>query len=69
MKGAVFIDNWKFKLFRKRLKGAGYTFKVYRNYPSPGVMLLQVETDDTLKLQKLVEITNDECRRTKSTTH
>lgn len=65
----IAIDNWKYKVFKKRLRERGYEFTCVLNFPTPSCRLLKIKTTDTLKLQKLIEEINSECQRQRSTTH
>lgn len=60
IKAGIAIDDWKLPIFTAHLREAGYTFKT-----RPGVtadtLLLTVETDNGIALQKVVESANREC--------
>lgn len=60
-KAGVPMDAYKKKLFRKRLKEAGYSFEVVGAL-APGVLLITVETDDMGKLYQLLEKINAEAQ-------
>jgi hypothetical protein len=64
MKAGIVVDNWKLHVFRKRLTAAGYTYK--DGGPMPGdTTLLTVETNDMLKLKRVLEECQAECRKMK----
>ena len=57
LSAAILIDEWKLSFFNKALKAAKYQFTKKKGLVS-GTLTLMVTTDDTLKLQKLIEETN-----------
>ena len=64
MKAGIAVDDWKLPVFRRRLEAAGYS------YTDAGRLigdttLLQVETNDMLKLKKVLEECQAECREMK----
>ncbi len=64
MKAGIGVDNWKLPVFRKRLKAAGYQYEDAG--PLTGdTTLLTVKTGDILKLKKLLEECQTECRESK----
>ncbi len=62
MKVGIAVDNWKLPVFRKRLTAAGYQYQDGGALTADAT-LLTVETDDTLGLQKVVELCQIECRK------
>jgi hypothetical protein len=61
VKAGIAVDNWKLRVFRKRLTEAGYKYKDAG--PLPGdTTLLTVETNDMLALKKVLEQCQAECR-------
>ena len=60
MKAGIAVDDWKLPVFRKRLRKAGYR---YEDGPLVGgTTLLTVETNDMLKLKRVLEQCQSECR-------
>lgn len=64
IRAGIMIDSWKLPVFKKRLKKAGYSFEKGDGVV-PGTLSLYVETNNTIKLQKVVEEANRECARSK----
>lgn len=62
MKAGIAVDNWKLPIFRKRLSEAGYDYADGGEL-SPLVTLLTVETDNILKLKKVIEQCQSEARK------
>lgn len=62
MKAGIVLDNWKLPIFRKRLTEAGYTYTDAGGL-THDTTVLTVETDDALKLKKVLERCQAECRR------
>jgi hypothetical protein len=62
MKAGIAVDDWKLLVFRRRLKVAAYSYKDAGEL-TPGVTLLHVETDDILRLKRVLEECQRECRR------
>lgn len=64
MKAGIAVDNWKLPIFRKRLTAAGYTYA--DGGPLIGdTTLLTVETADVLRLKRVLEECQTECREQK----
>lgn len=64
MKAGIAVDNWKLPVFRERLTEAGY--KYADAGPLPGdTTLLTVETNDMLRLKRVLEECQTECREKK----
>lgn len=63
IKVGIACDRWKAKLFKKRLKEAGYSFE--RHDLNPEVVIYTVMTTDSIKLQKLIESMNAEAQKSK----
>lgn len=60
MKAGIAVNNWKLPVFRKRLKESGYECRDAG--PITGdTTLLTVETNDMLKLKKVLEECQAEC--------
>ena len=64
MKAGIAVDNWKLPVFRDRLTAAGY------KYEDGGALtgdttLLTVQTDNMLKLKKVLEECQAACREMK----
>ena len=60
MKAGIAVDDWKLPVFRQRLEEAGY--KYHDAGPlTAGTTLLQVETNNMLKLKKVLEQCQAEC--------
>lgn len=60
MKAGIAVDDWKLPVFRRRLAAAGYDYK--DGGPLPGdITLLTVQTDDLLKLKRVLEQCQAEC--------
>lgn len=62
MKAGIVVDDWKLKVFRKRLTEAGYTY-TDGGAPVPNCTNLIVVTDDVLALKKVVEECQAECSK------
>lgn len=62
MKAGVAVDNWKLPTFRKMLTDAGYAY-VDAGALTHDTTLLQVETDDVLRLKSVLERCQAACRR------
>ena len=56
----IYLDNWKFDIFKKHLEGGGFE---YEKKPGlvPETMGLAVITDDIIGLAYTVKAANDEC--------
>ncbi len=65
MKVGIAIDNWKFAIFERHLKMAGYVFKKL-NGLTPGTMLLAIETTNAQALAQVILKANQECAKTKA---
>ena len=61
MKAGIAVDNWKLPVFRKLLTEAGYEFQDGGALTADAT-LLTVETNDMLKLKKVIERCQAECR-------
>jgi hypothetical protein len=61
MKAGIAVDNWKLPVFRKRLTEAGYEYKDAGGLTGD-TTILTVETTDILKLKKVLERCQAECR-------
>lgn len=64
MKAGIAVDDWKLPVFRERLAAAGY------QYHDAGALtgnttLLQVETDNILRLKAVLEGCQTECAKLK----
>lgn len=64
MKAAIALDNWKLPIFRKHLTDAGYKYEDAGGL-TYDTTVLTVETDDMLKLKKVLEKCQAECRKAK----
>lgn len=62
MKAGIAVDDWKLPVFRKRLTEAGYDYTDAGGLTAD-TTFLTVETNNFLKLKKVVEQCQDECRR------
>jgi hypothetical protein len=62
MKAGIAVDDWKLPVFRRRLAAAGYSYQD-GGAPTPGVTLLTVQTDDILKLKRVLEQCQAECAK------
>jgi hypothetical protein len=62
MKAGIAVEDWKLPVFRKRLTEAGYEYEDGGSL-TPGTTLLTVETSDMLKLKKVLEECQRECRK------
>ena len=64
-RNGIYIDSWKFEIFKKTFDDAGITFK-----KKPGLVsktwCLVVMSDDTVGLAMIVKSANDECARVKA---
>lgn len=65
LKVGIAIDAWKFPVFKKRLKKAGYEFEKHSGI-TPDTLTLRVNTEDPVKLQKVIQSANDECAKSKA---
>jgi hypothetical protein len=64
VRAGIGVDNWKLTVFRKRLSEAGYEY--HDAGPLTGdTTLLTVETNDMLKLKKVLEECQAACREKK----
>lgn len=61
MKAGIAVDNWKLPVFRKRLTEAGYSYQDSGALTNDAT-LLTVETADILKLKRVIEGCQTECR-------
>jgi hypothetical protein len=61
MKAGIVVDDWKLPVFRKRLTEAGYTY-TDAGALTNGTTVLTVQTDNMLKLKKLLELCQAQCR-------
>lgn len=66
MKAGIAIDNWKFPIFERRLKQAGYSFKRADGL-TMGSMILSVVTDNPEALGEVVKAANTEAAMTGNT--
>ena len=64
MKAAIALDDWKLPTFRKILAEAGYDYTDAGGLTAD-TTVLTVETDDILKLKKVLERCQRECRSIK----
>ncbi len=64
-KAAIAIDTWKLSIFKKHLKKSGFAFAQGPGV-TPDTLMLKVETEDTLSLQKVVTDANTECAISKA---
>lgn len=62
MKAGIAVDNWKLPVFRKRLTEAGFEYTDSGAF-THDTTLLTVETDNMLKLKRVLEKCQAECRR------
>lgn len=62
MKAGIAVDDWKLPIFRKRLTEGGYKYEDGGALTS-GTTLLTVETDDMLRLKRLLEECQTECAK------
>lgn len=62
MKAGIAVDDWKLPTFRKRLTEAGYTYQDAGAFTGD-TTILTVETNDMLKLKKVIEQCQAECRK------
>ena len=53
IKAGIVIDSWKKKIFEKNLTDEGYSFESF-NGPGLKLVTLTVETDNPMKLGRLV---------------
>ena len=61
-KGAIVLDDWKLKIYRKELEKDGYHYEDGGAF-RPGISILTVETTDPLKLKKTLERAERICKR------
>lgn len=64
MKAGIVVDDWKLPVFRKRLTDAGFTYTDAGGLTHDATVLTVV-TDDMLKLKRVLESCQTECRRQK----
>lgn len=64
MKAGIALDDWKLPIFRKILTEAGYAYTDAGGLTF-NTTVLTVETDDILKLKKVLERCQRECRKAK----
>lgn len=64
MKAAIAVDDWKLPIFRKRLADAGYAYQDAGAFTGD-TTILTVETNDLLKLKKVIEQCQSEARKAK----
>jgi hypothetical protein len=64
VKAAIAVDNWKLPIFRERLTGAGYEYADAGAFTGD-TTILTVETNDMLRLKRLLEECQAECREMK----
>ena len=64
MKAAIAVDDWKLPIFRKRLTEAGYSYQDAGAFTGD-TTILTVETNDLLKLKKVIELCQSEARKAK----
>ena len=64
MKAGIAVDDWKLPVFRKRLTEAGYQYTDAGGL-THNTTVLTVETNDILKLKKVLEQCQRECRKVK----
>lgn len=62
MKAGIAIDDWKFEIFERHLRQAGYTFS--RMPFVEGTLMLHVETDNAVALAEVVKAANTEAAMT-----
>lgn len=60
----IIIDDWKLPIFKKTLDAEGYKYTEHSG-KSPGLIVLNVETDNTAKLAPIVEKMNAEAARSR----
>ena len=65
MKAGIAVDDWKLPVFRRRLTEAGFKYKD-AGALMIGVTFLTVEYDDMLKLKRVLEACQGECREAKA---
>lgn len=61
MKAGIAVDNWKLPVFRRRLKEAGYEY-TDGGALTGDITLLTVKTNDALRLKRVLEECQIECR-------
>lgn len=64
MKATIAVDNWKLPVFRRRLEAAGYKYEDAGPFTGD-TTILTVETNDLLRLKRVLEECQAECRRRK----
>jgi hypothetical protein len=69
LKAGIVLDNWKLPVFERHLTSAGYSFENKGQFSPDCLTLVVVYTDDTLKLQKVVQAAFDECARVRVQSH
>lgn len=62
MKAGIAVDNWKLPVFRKLLTEAGFQYTDAGGF-THDTTVLTVETDNILKLKKVLEQCQAECRK------
>lgn len=60
MKAGIAVDNWKLPVFRRRLTDAGFVYTDAGDF-THNTTFLTVETNDMLKLKKVLEQCQREC--------
>lgn len=63
MKAGIAIDNWKFPIFERRLKQAGYSFERADGL-TKDAMVLSVTTNNVEALGEVVKAANTEAAQT-----
>lgn len=63
MNAGITLDNWKFSIFERHLKQAGYSFEKTEGLPYD-TMLLMVTTDNVIALGEVVKAANIEAAQT-----
>ncbi len=61
MRAGIVVDDWKLPIFRKRLTEAGYTYTDAGGL-THDTTVLTVVTDDVLKLKKVIELCQRQCK-------
>lgn len=64
MKAGIALDDWKLPVFRKRLEAAGYEYHDAGGLTA-NTTVLTVETSDILRLKRVIEECQAECRKMK----
>lgn len=62
MKAGIALDNWKLPVFRKRLTDAGFEYTDAGGLTADSTVLT-VETDNILRLKKVLEHCQLECAK------